>query len=103
MRIIKEKTITQFYQNSDYRQAKEPLKAWVFEVRKSCWSNTGELKAKYKNASVLGSKRVVFNIKGNAFRLIVDIEFKLGIVFIVWVGTHEEYNQIEAKTIKYED
>ena len=103
MRIIKEKTLIQIYQSSEYRLAKEPLKAWIYEVRKAYWSNSGELKLKYKNASILDSKRVVFNIKGNNFLLITDIEFKLGIVFIVWCGTHEEYDQINAKTLKYED
>jgi mRNA interferase HigB len=103
MRIIKEKTLIQIYQSIEYRLAKEPLKAWIYEVRKANWSNSGELKTKYKNSSILDSKRVVFNIKGNRFRLITDIEFKLGIVFIVWFGTHEEYDQINAKTIKYED
>lgn len=62
-----------------------------------------ELKAKYRNASIINSKRVVFNIKGNEYRLVVDIEYKLKIVFIVWFGTHKEYDTIDAKTISYED
>ncbi len=76
--------------------------AWISEVKNSGWNNSSELKLKYKNASIIGSKRVVFNIKGNDFRLIVDIEYKLKIVFIVWFGTHDEYDQIKAKEVNYE-
>jgi len=79
------------------------LKAWVFEVRYSTWYNAKELKSKYGNASVLSSKRAVFNIKGNDYRLIIDIEYKLKILFIVWFGTHAEYDKIDAKTVSYEN
>ena len=84
-------------------QAGEPIKAWIFEVMYSTWDNANELKLKYGNASIIGSKRVVFNIKGNDYRLIVDIEYKLKIVFIVWFGTPSEYNLIDAKTVNYEN
>jgi mRNA interferase HigB len=103
MRIIKESTLTKFCEQSKYKQAKESVKAWIYEVRFSNWSNATILKAKYGNASVLSSKRVVFNIKGNDYRLIVDIEYKLKIVFVVWFGTHKEYDKIDAKTVRYED
>lgn len=102
MRIIKEKSLTDYYQLSKYKQATESLKAWVYEVRFSTWDNANELKAKYGNASIISSKRVVFNIKGNDYRLIVDIEYKLKIVFIVWFGTHNEYDKIDTKTVSYE-
>jgi mRNA interferase HigB len=102
MRLIKEKTLTYYCSLSKYRQAEEPLKAWAYEVKFSIWNNTNELKSKYGNASIISSKRVVFNIKGNDYRLIVDIEYKLNIVFIVWFGTLKEYDKIDAKTIKYE-
>lgn len=102
MRIIKEKTLIKYCNLSKYKPAKESLKAWVYEVRYSNWSSASELKAKYRNASVISSKRVVFNIKGNKYRLIVDIEYKLKIVFVVWFGTHSEYDKIEGKTIRYD-
>ena len=102
MRIIKEKTLAEYCRLSKYKQAEESLKAWVYEVRFSTWNNAKELKSKYGNASVISSKRVVFNIKGNDYRLIVDIEYKLKIVFIVWFGTHVEYDKIDAKTVSYE-
>lgn len=103
MRIIKEKTLNEFCKYPKYKQAESSLRAWIYEVRYSDWSNTKELKMKYANASIVNSKRVVFNIKGNEYRLIVDIEFKLRIIFIVWFGTHSEYDQIDAKMISYED
>lgn len=103
MRIIKEKTLIDYCDLGRYKPATESLKAWVFEVRYSMWDNVHELKSKYRNASVLSSKRVVFNIKGNDYRLIVDIEYKLNIVFIVWFGTHAEYDKIDAKTANYEN
>jgi len=103
MRIIKEKTLTDYCKSAKYQQATESLRAWIYEVKFSCWGNANELKAKFRNASVVSSKRVVFNIKGNDYRLIVDIECNLKIVFIVWFGTHEEYHKIDAKTVNYEN
>jgi mRNA interferase HigB len=103
MRLIKEKTLTDYCKVGKYRSASESLKAWVFEVRYSTWDNANELKSKYRSASVIGSKRAMFNIKGNDYRLIVDIEYKLKIVFIVWFGTHSEYDKIDAKTVGYEN
>ncbi len=103
MRIIKEKTLTDYCNVGRYKPAAESLKAWVYEVRYSMWDNANELKSKYRNASVISSKRVVFNIKGNDYRLIVDIEYKLKVVFIVWFGTHAEYDKIDAKTVSYEN
>ena len=103
MRIIKEKTLTEYAKLSKYKQAEQALKAWIYEVRYSNWNNANELKSKYGSASIISSKRVVFNIKGNDYRLIVDIEYKLKLVFIVWFGTHKEYDKIDAKTIRYEN
>jgi mRNA interferase HigB len=103
MRIIKEKTLSDYCKLHKYKPAAESLKAWVFELKYSTWENANELKSKYRNASIISSKRVVFNVKGNDFRLIVDIEYKLKIVFIVWFGTHAEYDKIDAKSVNYEN
>jgi mRNA interferase HigB len=103
MRIIKEKTLTEYCKLSKYKQAEESVRAWIYEVRFSTWENSNVLKSKYRNASIINSKRVVFNIKGNDYRLIVDIEYKLKVVFIVWFGTHTEYDKIDAKTVSYEN
>ncbi|WP_296623515.1 type II toxin-antitoxin system HigB family toxin [Marivirga sp.] len=102
MRILKEKTLNDYCEQAKYKPAEESLKAWFYEARYSIWNNSNELKAKYRNASIIGSKRVIFNIKGNDFRLIVDIEYKLSTIFIVWFGAHAEYDKIDAKTVKYD-
>ena len=81
----------------------ESVKAWIYVVRFSTWNNANELKAKYGNASIISSKRVVFNIKGNDYRLIVDVEYNLEIVFVVWFGPHKEYEKIDAKKVRYEN
>lgn len=59
------------------------------------------VKARYRSASILDNKRVIFNINGNNYRLIVDIEFRLKIIFVVWFGSHTEYDKINANAIKY--
>jgi mRNA interferase HigB len=103
MRIIKEKTLYNYIEIDKYQLASGQIRAWVYEVKDSNWQNANELKTKYKNASIINSKRVVFNIKGNDFRLIVDIEYKMKLIFIVWFGTHKEYDKVDVKTVKYEN
>jgi mRNA interferase HigB len=103
MRIIKEKTLKEYCILEKYKPATESLKAWIYEVKYSSWNNAGELKSKYRSSSIISSKRVVFNIKGNDFRLIVDIEYKLKIVFVIWFGTHGEYDELNVNTIGYEN
>jgi len=103
MRIIKEKTLKDYCMLGRYKPATESLRAWIYEVKYSTWNNAGELKSKYRSASIISSKRVVFNIKGNDFRLIVDIEYRLRMVFVVWFGTHREYDELDINTIGYEN
>lgn len=99
MRVIAVKTIKNFW--GKYPEAKQALLAWYEEAESSEWENPNILKSHYKSASILNKKRVVFNIHGNDFRLIVDIEYRLKIVFIVWFGTHKQYDKIDAKTVSY--
>lgn len=99
MRIIAVNTIKEYWEK--YPNTEQSLKAWVQEIEQSSWESPQDLKLKYRNASIVTGKRVVFNINGNKFRLIVDIEFRLKIVFIVWFGSHSEYDQIDSKTVKY--
>ncbi len=84
-----------------YAKAEQSLKSWFDEANNAKWSSPNELKKQYRNASIINNKRVVFNIKGNDYRLVVDIEYKIGIIFIVWIGTHKEYDKINVKEIKY--
>ena len=102
MRIIKESTLTKLCEQSRYKKSESAVRSWIFEVRHSDWNNAGELKAKYKNASVISSKHVVFNISGNNYRLVVDIECQLKIVFVVWFGTHNEYDNVDVNEVSYD-
>ena len=99
MRVIAIKTLKEHWEN--YPQAKQALLSWYEEVEKAIWNHPNELKAQYRNASIITDKRVVFNIHGNDYRLIVDIEYRLKIVFIVWFGTHKQYDNIDAKKVSY--
>jgi mRNA interferase HigB len=103
MRIIKEKTLIEATGKTKYLMASGAARSWIFEVRKANWENPAQLKAQYRNASLIGSKRVVFNIHGNDFRLIVDVEYRMKVIFIVWFGTHKEYDKIDAEKISYEE
>ena len=81
--------------------AEQSLLSWYEEAEEAWWNNPNELKLQFRSASILNNKRVVFNIHGNSFRLIVDIEYRLKIVFIVWFGTHKQYDKIDAIQISY--
>ena len=99
MRVIAVKTIKLYARKK--KEAEQSLFAWYHEACKAGWKNHNELKEQIHNASVAGDKRVIFNIHGNKYRLIVDIEYRLQIIFIVWVGTHKEYDKIDVKTVAY--
>lgn len=100
MRVIAVKTLRDSWKK--FPRAKQSLLSWYEEVEQAGWDTPNELKRHYRNASVLSHKRVVLNIHGNSFRLIVDIEYRLRVVFIVWFGEHKEYDQIDAKKISYD-
>jgi mRNA interferase HigB len=99
MRVIAVKTLKEYAK--EFHQAEQALYSWYDETTFAEWNNPAALKAQYRNASILNNKRGVFNIHGNSFRLIVDIEYRLKIVFVVWFGTHKQYDNIDAKTISY--
>lgn len=99
MRVIAVKTLKEYW--CEFPPAEQSLLAWYEEATAANWNNPNELKSQYRHASVLTNKRVVFNIHGNAYRLIVDIEYRLKIVFVVWFGTHKEYDKIDAKNVSY--
>ena len=97
--MIAVKTLKTYWEQ--FPQAKQPLVAWYEEAAAAGWDSPNKLKEQYRNASILTDKRVVFNIHGNAYRLIVDIEYRLKIVFVVWFGAHKQYDNIDAKNISY--
>ena len=100
MRIISKRTLREFWESEpQYFDAKGVLEAWHEEVLKAHWSNPQELKAQFRNASVVKNNRVVFNIKGNSYRLVVRINFDHKIVFVRFIGTHKQYDLIDVEVI----
>ena len=96
-RIIAKRTLREFWErNSDSEQY---LKTWYETAKSSNWTSPGEIKKTYVNASILRDSRVVFNIKGNSYRLIVKFNYERQWAFIRFVGTHGEYDKINANTI----
>jgi mRNA interferase HigB len=105
VRIIARSTLTRFVErldgHKDQRAVKTALDAWFQEARHAAWKNSAEVKARYAHASIVGADRVVFNIKGNAYRLVVAVNYERGTLFIKWLGTHKEYDAIDVRTVQY--
>ena len=97
MRIIAKKILRDFWKV--HPDSEQQLKAWYQETAKAEWITTNDIKNEYPSASFLPSNRVVFNIKGNHYRLIVKINYDYQMIWIRFIGTHAEYDKINAKTI----
>ncbi|NMC84770.1 MAG: type II toxin-antitoxin system HigB family toxin [Anaerolineaceae bacterium] len=97
MRIISRRRLVEFWEA--HPDAEQPLRAWYTEAKKASWNSPAEIKAIYRSVSILPNNRVVFNIKGNTYRLIVVVEYSQGKMFIRFVGTHAEYDRIDATSI----
>ena len=97
MRIIARRTLREFWEK--YNESEQQLKVWYHDVRNSDWKSPNEIKKLYPSASLLNDNRVVFNIKGNRYRLIVKVNYDLQIIYIRFVGTHVEYDKINAGKI----
>jgi len=97
MRIIAKKALREFWQV--HPDAEEPLLAWFREVEKEDWDTPARLKEKYASASIVGGNRVVFNIKGNNYRLVVKINYPYRVVYIRFVGTHAEYDRVDVEEV----
>ncbi|HEY5259261.1 MAG TPA: type II toxin-antitoxin system HigB family toxin [Rhabdochlamydiaceae bacterium] len=97
MRIISRKTLRDFYEK--HSDSKASLEAWFHEAVDAEWKSPADIKRRYPSVDVLPGNRVVFNIKGNCYRLIVKIHYNTAIVFIRHVGTHADYDKIDAEKI----
>ena len=98
MRIDSVQTLRTYWEaNPDVEQQ---LRAWHDEVISQKWEQPADIKARYASASILKKRRVVFNIKGNKYRLIVGVAFKVGVVYIKFIGTHKEYDEVDAETVE---
>jgi mRNA interferase HigB len=98
MRVIAVSTLRTFWERCP--DAGQPLKAWYEEATHATWTQPADIKAQYRSASVLKNRRMVFSIKGNDYRLIVAIAYKLQIVYVKFVGTHMEYDAVDAETVE---
>jgi mRNA interferase HigB len=97
MRVVARKTLKDFWET--HADAEQALKAWYHEAKSNHWKSFTDIKVRYRSADALPGDRVVFNIKGNTYRLIVRIHYRTGLVFIRFIGTHAEYDKISARTI----
>ena len=98
MRVIAVSTLRGFWEK--HPAAEQQLKAWHDEARHARWNTPQDIKDRYASASFVGNNRVVFNIKGNDFRLIVAVSYRFQAVYIKFVGTHAEYDRIDAATVE---
>jgi mRNA interferase HigB len=99
MRIISRKALRVFWERPEYADSEQPLRAWFREVSRADWKSPAEIKAAYRNASIVGNDRVVFNIAGNKYRLVVRLNYAYGVVYLRFVGTHRQYDRINVKEI----
>ncbi|MCH8318525.1 MAG: type II toxin-antitoxin system HigB family toxin [Bacteroidetes bacterium] len=97
MRIIAKRTLREFWEK--HMDAEVPLIGWYNKAKKSNWENFNDLKTQIANVSVLGNDRAVFNIKGNDYRLVVAMDYEKQIIWIKFIGSHAEYDKINAKTV----
>lgn len=99
MRVIAKKTLKQFWAQKGCADSRGPLGAWHDEACAASWKTPQDIKNLYASASFVGSNRVVFNIGGNKYRLVVEVQYAAGIVWVKFVGTHAQYDKIDAATV----
>jgi mRNA interferase HigB len=106
MRIIARRTLHQFVESlsaSKHRLAvKAALDAWFDEASKATWKNTADVKRRYATASIVSAERIVFNIKGNDYRLVVAVDFEKAIIWIKWIGSHKAYDKIDVTKVRHD-
>lgn len=107
MRVIARRTLLRFVESlkgqEGQKAAKGALDAWFQEAEHAQWRNSAELKQSYGTASIVSADRAVFNIKGNDYRMVTAIDYQRQIVFIKWLGSHRDYDKIDARTVRYGD
>lgn len=101
MRVISKKRLIEYW--AKHPDTEQPIKAWYDEAVAANWQTPQDIKNQYRSASIVGDNRVVFNIRGNGHRLIVAVAYRFGAIYIKFVGTHAEYDKIDATTVEMED
>ena len=107
MRIIARRTLREFVESlaghKDQPAVKAALDAWFDEVKKARWTSPAEVKRSYGTASIVTAERIVFNVKGNAYRLVVAVDYEKSIVWIKWIGTHKDYDRIDVTEVEHDE
>jgi mRNA interferase HigB len=107
MRIIARKTLLAYVASleghKDQPAVRSALSAWFAEVTAANWTSSADVKRHYATASIVSADRVVFNIKGNSHRLVVAVNYAKGIVWILWIGSHKDYDLIDVRTVRHEE
>jgi mRNA interferase HigB len=107
MRIIARRTLREFVAKlkgrKDQSAVKTALDAWFADASRAHWASSADVKRLYASASIVGSDRVVFNIKGNDYRLVVAIDYEKSIIWIKWIGTHADYDKIDVRKVRHGD
>jgi mRNA interferase HigB len=99
VRVIARRTLREFWEQRGHGDAEQPLRAWFAEARRATWRTPSDVKAAYRNASFVGNDRVIFNIGGNKYRLVVALKYSAQIAFIRFVGTHAAYDKIDVEEV----
>lgn len=99
MRIFSRRTLAEFWEQPGRADAETPLRAWFAEVERARWQSFADVKKKYVTADYVGNDRVVFDIGGNKYRLIVMVKYSVGAVYVRFVGTHTEYDAVDASKV----
>ena len=99
MRVIAKSSLRKFWKQPSYSDAKGSLESWYEETIKASWLSPQDVKNQYGNASICGNNRVVFNIGGNKYRLVVEIQYQAGIVWVKFIGSHTQYDKITVENI----
>lgn len=99
MRIVSHRKLVEFYQSAGHGDAQAALERWYGIALQAKWRNLAEIKLDFPSTDYVGNQHYVFNIRGNKYRLVVVVKFTIGHIFIRFVGTHSEYDKIDASTI----
>jgi mRNA interferase HigB len=106
MRIIARRSLREFVESlsgkKDQPAVKASLDAWFSEVSKATWKNMADVKRRHATASIVSAERIVFNIKGNDYRLVAAVDFEKALVWIKWIGNHKAYDRIDATKVRHD-
>ena len=99
MRVIAKSTLKKFWEQPRHHDSQAPLQSWCEEALQSTWKSPQAVKDQYGNASICGNHRGVFNIAGNKYRLVVEIQYRAGIVWVKFIGTHAQHDKVDVENV----